>query len=68
MPLKKIEWGDIPNEIYVKEKDDLRKWIECNICHLKIRIRSQFCFIEWQQICILSIKKPGQEPFFLRFA
>ena len=35
MSLKKIEWGDIPNDINVKEKDDLGKWIECNLCHIK---------------------------------
>ena len=51
MPLKKLEWGDIPKEIYIKEKDDLGKWIECNICHIKIRIRSQFCFTEWVTHC-----------------
>ena len=27
MPLKKLEWGDIPKEIYVKEKDDLPKTV-----------------------------------------
>ena len=51
MTLKKTEWGDIPNDIYVKDKDDLGKWIECTICHVKISIRSQFCFAEWETHC-----------------
>ena len=51
MPLKKLEWGDIPKEMYVKEKDQLEKWIECNICHVKIRIRSQYCYTEWITHC-----------------
>ena len=46
MPLKKVDWGDIPNDTYVKDKDDLGKWIECVICDVKISIRSQFCFTE----------------------
>ena len=41
----------IPNDIYVKEKDDLGKLIECNLCHIKIRIISQFCFTEWVTHC-----------------
>ena len=47
MPLKKIEWGDIPNIAYVKDKDLFGTWIECKICDVKIRVRSQFCFTEW---------------------
>ena len=27
------------------------KWIECDICNAKIRIRSQFCFTEWDTHC-----------------
>ena len=46
MPLKKIEWGDIPNIAYVKDKDLFGTWIECKICDVKIRVRSQFCFTE----------------------
>ena len=48
---QKIEWDDIPNDIYIKQKDDLGKWIECNLCHIKILIRSQFCFTEWVTYC-----------------
>ena len=51
MPLKKTDWGDITNIVYVKDKDDLGKWIECVICHVKINIRSQFCFTEWDTHC-----------------
>ena len=51
MPLKKLEWGDVPKEMYVKEKDELGKWIECNVCHVKIRIRSQYCYTEWITHC-----------------
>ena len=29
--LEKIEWGDIPHETYVKDKDILGKWIKCDI-------------------------------------
>ena len=51
MPFKKVEWGDIPHETYVKDKDIMGKWIECDICNVKIRIRSQFCFTEWDTHC-----------------
>ena len=51
MPPKKVDWGDIPNDVYVKDKDHLGKWIECDICNIKIRIRSQFCFTEWDTHC-----------------
>ena len=51
MPLKKVDWGDIPNDIYVKDEDDFGKWIECIICDVKISIRSQFCFTEWETHC-----------------
>ena len=46
MPLKKVDWGDIPNYTYMKDKDDFGKWIECVIFDVKISIRSQFCFTE----------------------
>ena len=52
MPLKKIDWRDIANDIYIKDKDDLGKWIECVICHVKISIRSQFYFTEWKTHCL----------------
>ena len=51
MPLKKIEWGDIPNIAYVKDKDLFGTWIECKICDVKICVRSQFCFTEWDTHC-----------------
>ena len=51
MPLKKLEWGDIPNENYVKNKDVLGKWIECVICDVKMSVRSQYCFTEWDTHC-----------------
>ena len=51
MPLKKVEWGDIPNIECVTERDLFGTWIECNICDVKIRVRSQFCFTEWNTHC-----------------
>ena len=48
---KKNEWCDIPHNTYVKDKDIMGKWIECDICNVKIRIRSQFCFTEWDTHC-----------------
>ena len=50
MPLKKVEWGDIANIAYVKDKDLFGTWIECKICDVKIRVRSQFCFTEWDTL------------------
>ena len=51
MPLKKVEWGDIPNIDCVKDRDLFGTWIECNICDVKIHGRSQFCFTEWNTHC-----------------
>ena len=51
MPYKKNEWGDIPHETYVRDKDVMGRWIVCNICNIKIRCRSQFCFPEWVSHC-----------------
>ena len=51
MPFKRVEWGDIPHDTYIKNKDTLGRWIECDICDVKIRIRSQFCFTEWETHC-----------------
>ena len=51
MPLKKTEWGDVPHIEYVKERDVFGTWIQCGICDVKIRIRSQFCFTEWEMHC-----------------
>ena len=50
-PLKKIEWGDVPNEEPVKEKDYAAKWIEYNICHQVIRVRAKFGCTEWLNYC-----------------
>ena len=51
MPLKKTEWGDVPNIAHVKDKDLFGTWIQYKICDVKIRIRSQFCFTEWDMHC-----------------
>ena len=51
MPYKKNEWGDIPHETYVRDKDVMGRWIVCDICNIKIRCRSQFCFPEWVSHC-----------------
>ncbi len=51
MPPKKIEWGDVPNEEHVKEKESAGKWIECNVCHQVIRVRTTFGFTEWLNHC-----------------
>ena len=51
MPYKKNAWGDIPHESYVKDKDDNGRWIVCDLCDIKIRCRSQYCFPEWVTHC-----------------
>ena len=51
MPPKKRNWGDIPNINHVKEKDEDGKWIECCLCNIRIRVRSQFCLTEWSMHC-----------------
>ena len=48
MPPKKFNWGDIPNIKHVKDKDKNGKWIHCKTCDVRIRVRSQFSFTEWQ--------------------
>ena len=48
MARKKTEWGDIPNLSVVKNKDINGKWIRCKICDIKIKVRCQFSFTEWQ--------------------
>ena len=47
MPPKKLKWGDIPNLSKVMDKDVNGKWIHCKMCDVRIKIRSQFSFIEW---------------------
>ena len=51
MPFKKLELDEIPDDVYIKDKDHMGKWIECDICDVKIIVRSQFCFIEWDTHC-----------------
>ena len=47
MPFKKVEWGDIQHDICIKDNDHMGKWIECDICDVEIRVRSQFCFTDY---------------------
>jgi len=52
MPPKKVAWGDIPNEVFIEDKDnDKGKWIKCKICHVVIRVRASFGFTEWENHC-----------------
>ena len=52
MPPKKITWGDIPNNKFVKNKNgDNGKWIECSICCVVIRVRATYGFTEWINHC-----------------
>ncbi len=51
MPPKKIEWGDIPKEEHVKEKDSSGKWIECYVCQQVNKVRATFSLTEWLNHC-----------------
>ena len=54
MPPKKVAWGDIPNKVFIDNKDnDKGKWIKCKICHVVIRVRASFGFTEWENHCSL---------------
>ena len=48
MSPKKLKWDNIPNLSEVKDKDVNRKWIYCKTCEVRIKVRSQFSFTEWQ--------------------
>ena len=48
MPPKKFNWGDILDINQVKDKDRNGKWIHCETCNVRIRVRSQFSITEWQ--------------------
>ena len=48
MPIKKLKSGDIPNLSEVMDKDVNGKWIHCKTCDVRIRVHSQFSFIEWK--------------------
>ena len=52
MPPKKITWGVIPNDEFIKKKDEKNgKWIECGVCDIIIKVRATFGFSEWQNHC-----------------
>ena len=52
MPPKKFTWGDVPNNEFVKKKDeDNGTWIECSLCHVVIKVRATFAFTEWVNHC-----------------
>ena len=52
MPPKKISWGDIPNNEFVKKKDETSgRWIECSLCCLVIKVRASYGFTEWVNHC-----------------
>ena len=52
MPPKKIAWGHVPNNEFVKKKDESDgKWIECVICCVAIRVRASYGFTEWEHHC-----------------
>ena len=45
---EKIAWDDIPNNKFVKNKDDSKgKLIECSLCCIAIRVRTGYGFTEW---------------------
>ena len=53
MPPKKITWGDVPNNTFVKKKDEITgKWIECGVCCVVIKVRAMFGFAEWDHHCL----------------
>ena len=46
---EKIAWDDIPNNKFVKNKDDSKgKLIECSLCCIVIRVRARYGFTEWE--------------------
>ena len=52
MPPKKISLGDIPNNEFVKKKDETNgRWIECGLCCLVIKVRATYGFTEWVNHC-----------------
>ena len=52
MPPKKMSWGDIPNNEFVKKRDESNgRWIECNLCCLVIKVRATCGFTEWVNHC-----------------
>ena len=52
MPPKKIAWGHVPNNEFVKKKDEYEgKWIECSVCCATIKVRASYGFTEWEHHC-----------------